>query len=221
MASYGPLLMNDAEFIKLISEFRVFAVVRAESAELAVRAAEAAIMGGIKLIEVALVMPGGFRVISDLRHQFGDRACVGAGSVMSYDQIDRSIKSGAQFMAMPHTSLPLVEAARRHRLPAIVGALTPTEVAAAWSLGAPLVTVFPAEPLGGPRYVRALASRMSGVRLGAAGGVGEENIEDYFAAGAFGAAVGRCLFKRGDVQNENYVAIAERARTIMRLAGLA
>ena len=212
--------MNDAEFIRLISERRVFAVVRAESAELALRAAEAAIIGGIKLIEVALVMAGAFRVISDLRHQFGDRACIGAGSVMSYDQIDRSIKSGAQFMAMPHTNVPLVEATRRHRVPAIIGALTPTEVAAAWSLGAPLVTVFPSEPMGGSNYVRALASRMAGVRLGAAGGVSQENVAEYFAAGAFAIAVGSCLFKRGDVQNENYAAIAERSRAILQLAGL-
>ena len=213
--------MNDAEFIRLISERRVFAVVRAESAELALRAAEAAINGGIKLIEVALVMAGAFRVISDLRHQFGDRACIGAGSVMTYDQIDRSIKSGAQFVAMPHTSVPLVEAARRHRVPAIIGALTPTEVAAAWSLGAPLVTVFPSEPMGGANYVRALASRMAGVRLGAAGGISPENVAEYFAAGAVAVAVGSSLFKRGDVKNENYAAIAERARSILQLSGLA
>ena len=212
--------MNDAEFIRLISERRVFAAVRAESAELALRAAEAAIIGGIKLIEVALVMAGAFRVISDLRHQFGDRACIGAGSVMSYDQIDRSIKSGAQFMVMPHTNVPLVEATRRHRVPAIIGALTPTEVAAAWSLGAPLVTVFPSEPMGGPNYVRALVSRMAGVRLGAAGGVSQENVAEYFGAGAFAVAVGSCLFKRGDVQNENYAGIAERSRSILQLAGL-
>lgn len=210
--------MNDAEFIRLISTHKVFAVVRAESAELALRAAEAAIMGGIKLLEVALVMPGAFRVISDLRHRYGDRACIGAGSVLSYDQIDRAIKSGAQFMAMPHTSLSLVEASRRHRIPAIVGALTPTEIVSAWSLGAPLVTVFPSEPMGGPAYVRGLVTRMSGIRLGAAGGVGPENIQEYFAAGAFAASVGSRLFQRGDLSNQNYVAIAERARMLLQLA---
>jgi 2-dehydro-3-deoxyphosphogluconate aldolase/(4S)-4-hydroxy-2-oxoglutarate aldolase len=209
--------MNDAEFIRLISEHKLFAIVRAESAELALRTAEAAIMGGIKLLEVALVMPGGFRVISDLRHRYGDRACIGAGSVLSYDQVDRAIKSGAQFMAMPHTSMSLVETARRHRIPAIVGALTPTEVVSAWSLGSPLVSVFPAEPMGGPAYVRFLTSSMPGVRLGAAGGVGPDNIQEYFAAGAFAASVGTGLFQPGDMRNQNYVAIAERARMLLQL----
>jgi 2-keto-3-deoxy-6-phosphogluconate aldolase len=59
---------------------------------------------------------------------------------------------------------------------------------------------------------------MAGVRLGAAGGVGLENIQDYFAAGAFAASVGSGLFQRGDLSNQNYVAIAERARMLLQLA---
>ncbi|HWC77824.1 MAG TPA: hypothetical protein VG778_10190 [Blastocatellia bacterium] len=210
--------MNDADFVRLISEHRVFATVCAESAEIALRTAEAAIVGGIKLIEVALVMPGAFRVISDLRHAFGDRACIGGGSVISYDQLDRSLKCGAQFISMSHTSVPLIEATRRSHVPSVVGALTPTEVAAAVSLGAPLVSVFPSEPLGGPAYLRSLVSRMAGIRLGAAGGVGSHNIQDYFNAGAFAVSVGSLLFMDGDVRNGNYAAIAERARTLLRLA---
>jgi 2-keto-3-deoxy-6-phosphogluconate aldolase len=62
---------------------------------------------------------------------------------------------------------------------------------------------------------------MAGVRLAAAGGVSSENVEEYFAAGAFAVAIGSCLFKRGDIQNENYAAIAERSRSILQLAGLA
>ncbi|MFY9557983.1 MAG: bifunctional 4-hydroxy-2-oxoglutarate aldolase/2-dehydro-3-deoxy-phosphogluconate aldolase [Blastocatellia bacterium] len=213
--------MKDAELVHLTSTHRVFAVVRALSAESAVRAAEAAIVGGIKLIEVALCTPGSFRVISDLRHRYGDRVCVGAGSVSSHDQMDRSVKSGAQFISMPHTSAALVEACRRSHVSPLIGALTPTEVAAAWSLGVPLVSLFPASSLGGPDYLSALTSRLSDVRLAVAGGVGPENIVDYFNAGAFAIAVGGRLFTGGDLKNENYAAIAERARGIVRLAGVA
>ncbi|HXG92637.1 MAG TPA: bifunctional 4-hydroxy-2-oxoglutarate aldolase/2-dehydro-3-deoxy-phosphogluconate aldolase [Blastocatellia bacterium] len=213
--------MKDSELIRLATDFRVFAEVHAPSAEVALRAAEAAIMGGVKLIEIALATPGSFRVISDLRRKYGDRATIGAGSVMSYEQIDRAIKSGAQFIATPHTSPPLVEACRRHRVPPVAGALTPTEVAAAHSLGAPLVTLFPASLFGGPEYLRSLTSRMTDVRIVTAGGVGPDNIVDYFSAGAIAIKVGSRLFTRGDLQNENYAAIAERARGIIRLAGVA
>jgi 2-dehydro-3-deoxyphosphogluconate aldolase/(4S)-4-hydroxy-2-oxoglutarate aldolase len=213
--------MKDADLIQFVAENRVFGAVRAQSAEVALRAAEAAIMGGIKLVEVALATPGGFRVISDLRRRYGDRACIGAGSVMAYDQIDRAVKSGAQFISMPHTSTPLVEACHKYRVPAIIGALTPTEVSSAWAIGAPLVTLFPATALGGADYLGALTSRISDIRLSVAGGVGPENIVDYFAAGAFAITVGSRLFTRGDLQHENYTAIAERARGIIRLAGVA
>jgi 2-dehydro-3-deoxyphosphogluconate aldolase / (4S)-4-hydroxy-2-oxoglutarate aldolase len=213
--------MNDVEIIRLISDHRVFAHVRGGSAESALRAAEAAIVGGIRLIEVALATPGGLRVISDLRHRYGDRATIGAGSVMTYEQIDRAVKSGAQYVAMPHTSAPLVETCRRARVPAIIGALTPTEVAAAASMGVPLITLFPASSLGGPEYFKEIACRMPNIRLGAGGGVGPENIIDYFNAGAFAITVGSRLFTPGDLQNENYPAIAERARGMLRLAGVA
>ncbi|HZM89134.1 MAG TPA: hypothetical protein VFF31_21600 [Blastocatellia bacterium] len=212
--------MKDAELIESVAAHRVFAVVRAPSAESALRAAEAAIVGGIKLVEVALATPGSFRVISDLRHRYGDRVCVGAGSVTSHDQMDRAIKAGAQFISMPHTSAGLVDACRRSHVPPVIGALTPTEVAAAWAMSVPMVTLFPAASIGGSEYVAAITSRLNDIRLAVAGGVGSENIVDYFNAGAFAISVGSRLFTNGDLKNENYAAIAERARGIIRLAGV-
>jgi len=214
-------LMKDEDLIQLATDHRVIAVVRARSAETALRAAEAAIVAGIKLVEIALTTPGSFRVIADLRRQYGDRAAIGAGYVMSHDQIDRAIKSSAQFISMPHTNAPLIDTCRKRRVPPIIGALTLTEIATAWTLAVPLVTLFPAAPLGGPEYVSAITSRLPEARLVVAGSVGPENIVDYFAAGAFAIAVGSRLFTPGDLQYENYTAIAERARGIIRLAGVA
>ncbi|HWN99636.1 MAG TPA: bifunctional 4-hydroxy-2-oxoglutarate aldolase/2-dehydro-3-deoxy-phosphogluconate aldolase, partial [Blastocatellia bacterium] len=212
-------VMSDDEFIRFAAKHRIFAVLGSHSAESALRAAEAAIVGGIRMLEVTLRTPGSFRVISELQHRFGDRVFVGAGSVTSLEQIDRAVKSGATFISMPNTSASLVEACRRHRVASIVGALTPTEVATAWSMGVPLVSLFPTSSMGGPPYLGALAARLGGVRLVASGGVSSENIAEYFTAGAFAIAVGSRLFTRGDLQNENYAAIAERARGMIRLAG--
>ena len=211
--------MNETDLIKLASTYRVFAQLYAQSAETAVRAAEAVIMGGIKLIEVTLATPGSFRVISDLRHSYGDRATVGACSVMAYDQIDRAVKSGAQYISMPHTSPTLIDTCRRHRVPAIIGALTPTEITAALSVGVALVSIYPVAALGGPAYLSSLTYRMPGARLVVGGGVGPDNIVAYFNAGAFAVTVGGHLFTHGDLQTGNYTAIAERARGIMQLAG--
>jgi 2-dehydro-3-deoxyphosphogluconate aldolase / (4S)-4-hydroxy-2-oxoglutarate aldolase len=213
--------MKDNELVSAVSAQRVFAVVRGRSAETALKAAEAAIMGGIKLIEVTLGTPGSFRVISDLRHRYGDRVSIGAGSIINNEQLDRAIKSGAQFISMPHTNVPLIESCRRALVAPVVGALTPTEVVNAWSMGVPIISLFPGSALGGPDYVGALTSRITDIRLLVSGGVGSENIVDYFNAGAFAIAVGGRLFTRGDLKNDNYPAIAERARGFVRLAGVA
>jgi 2-dehydro-3-deoxyphosphogluconate aldolase/(4S)-4-hydroxy-2-oxoglutarate aldolase len=213
--------MKDVELVDMLAEKRIIAVVSARSAETAFRAAEAAAFGGIRLIEVALGTPGSFRVISDLCHRYGDRAVIGAGSVINYDQIDRAIKSGAQFISMPHANPKLVESCRRYRIPPIVGALTPSEVSSAWTMAVPLVMLYPASLLGGPEYVEAITSRFSDVRLGAAGGISPENIVDYLDAGVFAVAVGRKLFTSTDLESDNFVAIAERARGLLRLAGVA
>ena len=84
-----------------------------------------------------------------------------------------------------------------------------------------MVNLFPASSLGGASYVAALTSRVNGVRLVASGGIGSDKIVDYFHAGAFAIAVGGRLFTNGDLKNENYAAIAERARGMLRLAGVA
>jgi 2-dehydro-3-deoxyphosphogluconate aldolase/(4S)-4-hydroxy-2-oxoglutarate aldolase len=212
--------MKDAELISLAEQYRIIAAVRAPSAESAFRASEAAIIGGIKLIEVGLGTPGSYRVISDLCHRYSDRATIGAGSVINYDQIDRAVKAGAQFMGMPHAAAQLVEACRRHRVPPIIGALTPTEVASAWAMAVPMVMLFPASSAGGPEYVEAMTSRFTDVRLGVAGGVAPENVVDYFQAGAFTVAVGSRLFVSSDLAHENFTAIADRARGLIRLAGV-
>ena len=78
----------------------------------------------------------------------------------------------------------------------------------------------PSFSLGGADYIAALVTRMNQVRLIASGDVGPDSISDYFAAGAYAVSIGRKLFTRGDLQNQNYAAIAERARGIRRLAGV-
>ena len=211
--------MRNADLISYISERRVFAILNAESAESALRAAEAAIVGGIKLLEVELTTPGAYRVISELRHQYGDRVFIGSGSVLNRDHIDRSIKCGSGFVSSPHTSTSLIEFCQAKAIPILTGGATPTEIAAAWSMGVPVVSIFPVSLLGGTSYLQALTKRMPELRLRPYGGVLASEISKYFAAGAFSVAIGSDLFRAGDVQTENYSAIAERARSVMRQAG--
>lgn len=209
--------MIDFTILNIIELHKIFAIVRTDSAETALKAAEATIMGGIRLLEVSMGTPGAVRVISDLRRKYGDEIRVGAGAVISVDMADRAIKGGAQFISMPHTNAGIIEFAVSKKIFPISGAVTPTEIMSAWDFGVPLIRVFPIAAFGGTSYIRVLADAMPGVRIMPASGVTINNLKEFIRAGAFAVSVGGSLFKTGDFVNENYVGIAERARALIKL----
>lgn len=207
--------MNDHACMDRIRSLPIFAALTAPSADSALKSAEAAIRGGLKLIEIRLSSPGAYRVISDLRREHGDAVLVGAGEVVTSEMADRAVKSGAQFMSSPHTDETILSICREKGLLGIAGALTPTEVMRAWNLGTPIVGISPAGPFGGSAYVRMLAEVYQDVRLMPAGGVSIDTMRDYFRAGAFAVSVGAGLFSAADVQSGGYDRIAERARALI------
>lgn len=207
--------MNEHPFLERIKAAPIFAAVSAPSADSALKSAEAAITGGLTVVELRLSTPGAYRVISDLRRQHGDAVLVGAGEVVTAEMADRAIKAGAQFLASPHTDEAILTMCRDRALLGIPGALTPSEVVRAWNLGSPIVGVYPSGPFGGPAYVRLLADTFGDVRLMPAGGVSGENLAEYFRAGAFSAVIGAGLFSASDVQSGGYSRISERAQSLL------
>ena len=208
--------MNPYQAIDKIWPRPIFAVVRAGSAETALRAADAAVAGGIRILEVALTTPGAYRVISDLRREHGGEVLVGAGGVITLELADRSIKAGAQFISMPHTGYQIFDFSMNRQTLAIPSAATPSEVIAAWGLSVPFVRVFPAWALGGPGYVHTLREAVDPARLQPAGGVTPDNVASYLRAGASAVAVGTGIFPPTDLQLGNFSAVAERARLLVR-----
>lgn len=207
--------MNDHVSIERIRALPIFAALTAPSADSALKSAEAAIRGGLTVIEIRLSSPGAYRVISDLRREHGDSVLVGAGEVVTSEMADRAVKSGAQFISSPHTDEVILGICREKGLLAIAGALTPTEVMRAWNIGAPMVGVSPAGPFGGPAYVRMLADVYQEVRLMPSGGVSIDTMGEYFRAGAFAVSVGAGLFSTADVQSGGYDRISDRARSLI------
>ncbi len=207
--------MNEHPYLERIKSAPIFAAVSAPSADSALKSAEAAVAGGLTILELRLSTPGAYRVISDLRRLHGDEVLVGAGEVVTTDMADRAIKAGAQFLASPHTDDTILTMCRERGLLGIPGALTPTEVVRAWNLGSPIVGVYPAGPFGGPAYVRLLAETFQDIRLMPAGGVSSENFADHLRAGAFSAAIGSGLFSTSDIQSGQYSRVTERARSLL------
>jgi 2-dehydro-3-deoxyphosphogluconate aldolase/(4S)-4-hydroxy-2-oxoglutarate aldolase len=208
--------MNAHAAFERIRSRPVIASIHAPSADSAIKAANAAVAGGIRVVEVPLSSPGAYRVISDLRREHGDGILVGAGSVLSTEGADRAMKAGAQFATAPHTSFQTLDFCKARGLLAIPGAATPTEVMTAWSFGVPIVKVFPVALLGGAGYVTTLVRSAGDVRLLVEGGVTPENFAEYVASGAHAVTIGAGLFMPGDIQVGNWSAIAERARGLVR-----
>jgi 2-dehydro-3-deoxyphosphogluconate aldolase/(4S)-4-hydroxy-2-oxoglutarate aldolase len=140
---------------------------------------------GVGLVEVTLDDP---RALEAIRRRPGTLA----GTVRTVDQVDAAAEAGAAAIVSPAFVPAVLERAVELGLPAIPGALTPTEVEAAWQAGAAMVKLFPAG-LGGPRYVRDLLAPLGDVPLIVTGGVDASNAAAFLAAGAVAVGVGSAL----------------------------
>jgi 2-dehydro-3-deoxyphosphogluconate aldolase/(4S)-4-hydroxy-2-oxoglutarate aldolase len=194
-----------------LKRIRVVAVVRAPSAELALKASETLVENGITGIEITFTTPDAASVIKKCRENFGDRALVGAGTVVTSEQLHAATESGAQFLVSPGTDEVLTRAMLETGLLTMTGALTPTEVMTASRLGVQVIKVFPGS-LGGPGYLSALRGPFPDLKFMPTGGVSSENIADWFKHGAFAVGAGGDLVSAKALQEENMEDIAAKAR---------
>jgi 2-dehydro-3-deoxyphosphogluconate aldolase/(4S)-4-hydroxy-2-oxoglutarate aldolase len=174
--------------IERIRRERLVAIVRrAPDVDLRVAALAEA---GVGVVEITLDDPAAPAAIERVRVR-GDVSVI-AGTVRRVDQVDLAVAAGAEAVVSPAFDRAVIERAAELGVAAIPGALTPTEVEAAWTAGAALVKLFPAG-LGGPRYVRDLLAPLAGVPLLVTGGVDAENAVAFLAAGAVAVGVGSAL----------------------------
>ncbi len=189
----------------------VIAIIRLDTSEGLIRAAEALAAGGVRAIEVTMTTPGALAAISALAEQAGDDTVVGAGSILDSESARAAILAGAEFLVMPNTDLGAIQVAKRYGKVVCPGALTPTEVVTAWQAGADAVKGFPSS-LGGPAYIKALKGPLPQVRLVPVGGVSPENAGDFIAAGACAVGIGGKLVNAKLIADEAWDTIAASAR---------
>lgn len=159
--------------------------------------AETLIAAGIRIIEVPLNSPEPFESITRLVRRFGDVALIGAGTVMTPDDINRLTSIGAALAISPHADPDLIRCARNAGLVSMPGILSPNEAFAAIRAGANAIKLFPMEMIGvaGVKAMRAVLPR--DLRLIAVGGVGPANLAEFRAAGCDGFGLGSSLYKPG------------------------
>jgi len=208
--------MNREQVRARIQEIGIIPAIRVSSPEDALFAAEAVASGGIPIVELTLTVPGAIEVIAHLVRN-GPELIVGAGTVWDVDTARRCLDAGAKFLTSTGLDLELVEFAAREKVVVFPGALTPSEVMRAWKAGVDFVKVFPCSQLGGAAYIKTLKAPFPQVPLIASGGVNQQNVADFFLAGATAVGIGAHLVPKKAIELRQPRRIHELAVRLMTL----
>jgi 2-dehydro-3-deoxyphosphogluconate aldolase / (4S)-4-hydroxy-2-oxoglutarate aldolase len=171
---------------------RLVAILRTADLVAALRAVDVLAAEGVTVIEFSLAGAASLEALRRARERHGDALTLGAGTVVAPAQVEQSLAAGAEFLIAPNVDKRVCAEAAQAGVLHVPGAFSPTEVALATSLGAPLVKLFPAARLG-PGYVRDLRGPYPDVRLLATGGVTAGNAGEFLAAGCVAVAAGGAL----------------------------
>src|ERR1044072_8586048 len=204
--------MSKTVIVNAIEELGLVPVVRAASADEAMRAIDAIKEGGISVLEITMTVPGAVGVIEEVVKRYGAEATVGAGTVLDPETARVCILAGAQFVVSPALNIDTIAICRRYGVPIIPGALTPTEVVTAWTAGADLVKIFPAGSLGGASYIKNLKGPLPQIKLIPTGGVSLKTAADFIKAGASALGVGTDLVDVKAIRAGQAHLITERAK---------
>ena len=178
------------------------------------QAATVAARAGVGSVEITAATPGAFELIRELRarQDLGHDCAFGAGTVTDAEIANRAIEAGAQYLVTPYLVPAVAEVATRAGVPLVMGALTPTEIARAEELGAELVKVFPAAPVGGPAYIRAVRGPMPNTPLWVSGGVLIDDCAEYLRAGADVVGLTNDLFRPELLISEDWDGLTSLCR---------
>lgn len=203
--------------IETILKEKVIVIVRGVAREKLLPFAEAVYAGGIRLIECTYdateAIPDA--EIADRIHMlveaFGDRMTIGAGTVLTEQQVTLTRQAGGRFIISPDTNPAVIQKTKAEGLVSIPGALTPSEATTAYRAGADFVKLFPVGRLGAD-YLKDLTAPLSHIRFLAVGGVNRDNLQAYLSSGARGVGIGSDIANKAMLAADDYAGITALAK---------
>ena len=207
--------MKREAILSSIIDLGIVPIVRTDSADAAIRAMQAVYRGGIRAAEITMTVPGAIKALEKLADEFGDRMILGAGTVLDPETARACMLAGAEFFVTPALNLKTIEMARRYSKVIMPGALTPTEILAAWEAGADAVKVFPCGAMGGAKYIKAVKAPFPHIELVPTGGVNLDTTADFLRAGACAVGVGSELIDAATIKAGTFEVFEERARQFL------
>jgi len=195
----------------------VVPLVGGDDPAIAVKTAQALVDGGLTVIEVVLRSPGAIVCLKEIAEAVPG-AIVGAGTVLSEDQVEAVLLAGAKFIVLPGLYSPVVQVAQSADLPVFPGISTATEAQNAWNMGLRSLKFFPASLAGGVPMLKALGSVFRDVSFMPTGGISAGNLADYLAVSSVLACGGSWLTPKAAIEQGNFEAITELAAEAVAIA---
>ena len=208
----NPPTRSKSAVVQQLTAEGLVPVIRADSAATALRIVEALVEGGIRTLEITMTVPDAMKAIGSVAERFGASVLLGAGTVTSRALAEGAIDAGAEFLVTPCVVPEVIAVARQRDVAVLPGAMTPTEVFSAWSLGGDIIKIFPASNVGGASYLKALKGPFPQIPLCPTGGVTLQTIGDFVRAGASAVGVGGELVSKAAIDKGDFAQITALAR---------
>ncbi len=194
----------------------VVPVVVLEDAKDAVPLAKALVEGGLPCAEVTFRTEAAAESIRLMTEQF-PKMLVGAGTVLTTEQVHAAVKAGAKFIVSPGFDPEIVDDCLEKGIPVFPGCMTPSEVAQAVKRGLDIVKFFPAEPAGGMAMIKAMAAPYTGLKFMPTGGINAKNLEEYLSSDKIVCCGGSWMVKGELVKNGEFDKIRQLTEEARRL----
>lgn len=209
--------------IEAVEKERIIAIIRGVESKKIVPLARALYDGGIRLLEITYSADGKMpddetaKNIERLVKEFAGKMFIGAGTVITEKQVDLTAQAGGKFIISPDAYEPVIRRTRELEMASMPGALTPTEIRAAIRAGADFVKVFPTVALGAA-YIKAVKAPLSEVKLLAVGGVNDQNMAEFYKAGACGFGIGANITDKRMIAENDFEGIKKLAEKYVAAA---
>lgn len=205
-----------SDLVEKLFGYGVIPVVSLSRSEQAVPLAESLVAGGLPCAEITFRTAAAASAIAQIRQRVPE-VLLGAGTVLTLEQLDAALDAGARFIVSPGTNPRLVEACLDRNVPVFPGVCTPTEIEAALALGVDLLKFFPAEAMGGVQTLRALSAPYRQVRFLPTGGIDARNLSDYLALPQVVACGGSWMVKPEWIEAGQFSAVETHTREAVSL----
>ncbi|MBR1681200.1 hypothetical protein IJ707_05355 [bacterium] len=190
----------------LIAEEKIYPIVRSKDAKNATDIANALIDGGIKVMEIVVENPSLYTAIDEI----SKNAVVCAGGIITQQQAEQAINSGAKLFSSPVYQMNIVKISKNRKTPFIAGASTPNEAYEAWQSRVPLIKIFPVTALGGVQYIEDMLRPMPFLKIMPMGHIKLADVPAYIKAGARAVGVGRDFY-----DGLSFAEITKRAKDVL------